>query len=101
MGREMPEGGQIVAALCGNLNPFARMARVPAGSVSGPRGLCRQPDLGDTLHVIRWGKTMFDFQDLFQWDRFNGPASTEIGRKPERSHFARQVQGLRNGGTYV
>jgi len=25
----MPEGGQIVAALCGNLNPFARMARAP------------------------------------------------------------------------
>ena len=37
------------------------------------RGLCRQPDLGDTLRLIRWGKTMFDFQDLFQWDRFITP----------------------------
>jgi small-conductance mechanosensitive channel len=46
--------------------PPARIA-VLAGA------LCRQPDLGDTSRLIRWGKTMFDFQDLFQWDRFITP----------------------------
>src|SRR5215467_9763354 len=49
------------------------MARVPPpGWLSWP-GLCRQPELGDTSRLIRWGKTMFDFQDLFQWDRFITP----------------------------
>jgi len=63
-----------VASLCGNLNPFARMARTPASPDRYPdQGLCRQPDLGETLRLIRWGKTMFDFQDLFQWDRFITP----------------------------
>jgi hypothetical protein len=28
---------------------------------------------GRDLSLIRWGKTMFDFQDLFQWDRFITP----------------------------
>ena len=46
----------------------------PAARICYPdRGLCRQPELGDTLRLIRWGKTMFDFQDLFQWDRFITP----------------------------
>jgi hypothetical protein len=49
---------------------------------------------------------MFDFADLFQWDRFNGPASTEIGREREQAHFVGQVQGRsvgrrRDGGDYV
>ena len=67
------ERSQIVAALCGNLNPCARMARAPVWPAASGRGLCRQPDLGDTSRLIRWGKTMFDFQDLFQWDRFITP----------------------------
>jgi ABC-type sugar transport system permease subunit len=73
----MPKGGQIVAALCGNLNPFARMARtlplrrMRAGSVS-PAGFGRDL-LGQDLRLIRRGKTMFNFQDLFQWDRFITP----------------------------
>ena len=28
---------------------------------------------GRNLRAIRWGKTMFEFQDLFQWDRFITP----------------------------
>src|SRR5215471_823689 len=28
---------------------------------------------GPNLHLIRWGKMMLDFQDLFQWDRFITP----------------------------
>jgi hypothetical protein len=35
---------------------------------------------------------MFDFQDLFQWDRFDGPAWTEIGNKPERADFVRAMK---------
>src|SRR5689334_6850749 len=49
------------------------MARAPPPGFHPGRGLCRQPDLGDTSRLIRWGKTMFDFQDLFQWDRFITP----------------------------
>jgi hypothetical protein len=45
---EIAARGQIVAALCGNLNPLACMARPLPGSISGGLGLCRQPDLGDT-----------------------------------------------------
>jgi hypothetical protein len=26
---------------------------------------------------------MFDFQELFQWDRFNGPDSTEQSERPD------------------
>jgi hypothetical protein len=49
---------------------------------------------------------MFDFQDLFQWDRFIGPASTEIGREREQAHFVGEVQGrsvevARDGGVHV
>src|SRR5205823_9109714 len=47
--------GPIVAALCSNLNPGARMARATYGA-----------------HICR-GTTMFEFQDLFQWDRFITP----------------------------
>jgi len=39
---------QIVAALCGNLNPLARMARPFTRIDIRPPGLCRQPDLGET-----------------------------------------------------
>ena len=38
---------------------------------------------------------MFDFQDLFLWDRFNEPAWTETGREQERSRFIGQVRGRR------
>jgi hypothetical protein len=46
---------------------------------------------------------MFEFRDLFQWDRFNGPDSTEIGREREQAHSVREVQGrsVGNGGAYV
>src|SRR5271167_1242943 len=49
--------GLIVAALCGNLNPCACMARAT-----------------HVTHILSaGGRTMFEFQDLFQWDRFITP----------------------------
>ena len=36
-------------------------------------GLCAQPDLDETRGRFAGGKRMFDFQDLFQWDRFITP----------------------------
>jgi predicted membrane metal-binding protein len=46
-----------VAALCGNLNTCARKARATDG-----------------VHFLSaGGTTMFEFQDLFQWDRFITP----------------------------
>jgi len=62
------------------------------GPESGP-GPVSPARFGRNLRLIRWGNTMFDFQELFQWDRFIGPVSTEIER--ERTHSARQVQGRR------
>jgi small-conductance mechanosensitive channel len=69
---ESAAGGQIVAALCGNLNPFARMARLCPDRYLGP-GAVSPAGFGRNSRLIRWGKTMFDFQDLFQWDRFITP----------------------------
>jgi small-conductance mechanosensitive channel len=62
----------IVAALCSNHNPLARMARLicrPAAL----KGALSTAVFGRNSRLIRWGKTMFDFQDLFQWDRFITP----------------------------
>ena len=59
-----------MAALCGNLNPPARMARATFGE-SGQTSLL----VGLTLPAARfaWGREMFSFSDLFQWDRFITP----------------------------
>jgi hypothetical protein len=65
--------GQIVAALCGNLNPYARMARAPVCPARLQAGPVWAAVFGRNSRLIRWGKTMFDFQDLFQWDRFITP----------------------------
>ena len=58
-----------MAALCGNLNPPARMARATFG------------ESGQTCLIVRLtqpaarfrGREMFSFSDLFQWDRFITP----------------------------
>jgi Domain of unknown function (DUF4282) len=61
-----------VAALCSNLNPYARMARVSAVPVSA--GACVASRFWAKLVLDSLGgKTMFQFQDLFQWDRFITP----------------------------
>jgi small-conductance mechanosensitive channel len=62
-----------VAALCGNLNPYARMARAPVCPARLQAGPVWAAVFGRNSRLIRWGKTMFDFQDLFQWDRFITP----------------------------
>jgi hypothetical protein len=36
---------------------------------------------------------MFEFQDLFQWDRFIEPAWTEIREEGECDHFLGEIQG--------
>jgi hypothetical protein len=36
-------------------------------------GLCAQRDLDETRDRFAGGNRMFDFQDLFQWDRFITP----------------------------
>jgi small-conductance mechanosensitive channel len=62
-----------VAALCGNLNPYARMAHAADG---GPvsAGACVASRFWAKLVLDSLGgKTMFQFQDLFQWDRFITP----------------------------
>src|SRR5580692_366455 len=68
----MPVRSPIVAALCGNHNLFARMAR-PIRRHWHSVGALSTAGFGRDLRLIRWGKTMFDFQDLFQWDRFITP----------------------------
>jgi hypothetical protein len=72
MDREMGVRSPIVAALCSNHNPLARMACPPAGPASRG-GALSTAGFGRNSRLIRWGKTMFDFQDLFQWDRFITP----------------------------
>jgi hypothetical protein len=70
---EIAVSRQIVAALCGNLNPLARMA-CPFARMDYPApGAVSPARSGRNSRLIRWGKTMFDFQDLFQWDRFITP----------------------------
>jgi hypothetical protein len=77
MRRESPN----VAVICSNLNPSTRMARsLRASTVPGAR-----PDLPEAVFgasPVRSGTkvfdspekpSMFDFQDLFQWDRFITP----------------------------
>ena len=48
---------------------------------------------------------MFEFGDLFQWDRFNEPALTEGGREREQIDLVGEVQGRsvgrRSGGDHV
>jgi hypothetical protein len=56
-GCELRERSPIVAALYGNLNTCARKARATDGAHFLSAG----------------GTTMFEFQDLFQWDRFITP----------------------------
>jgi hypothetical protein len=70
---EIAAGGQIVAALCGNLNPLACMARPLPGSISGAEGCVASRIWATLASDSLGGKTMFDFQDLFQWDRFITP----------------------------
>jgi small-conductance mechanosensitive channel len=69
----MPVRSPIVAALCGNHNLFARMARPILPVSASLAGALSTAGFGRNLRLIRWGKTMFDFQDLFQWDRFITP----------------------------
>jgi predicted membrane metal-binding protein len=58
-----------VAALCGNLNPPARMARATYGvSALVLSRINRQAEARFAL-----GRAMFSFSDLFQWDRFITP----------------------------
>jgi hypothetical protein len=64
----------IVAALCGNLNPiqFAWFAFDLPELPFGASHLLNETDR--TNHIRPAGeKPMFDFQDLFQWDRFITP----------------------------
>jgi small-conductance mechanosensitive channel len=60
---------QIVAALCGNLNLLAGMhvIHIVGDDING------KPWIGSHMRSTSWGKKMFDFQDLFQWDRFITP----------------------------
>ena len=48
---------------------------------------------------------MFEFGDLFQWDRFNEAASTEFGRERKQTYFIGEGQsrsvGRHNGGDHV
>jgi hypothetical protein len=72
-----------VAALCGNLNPYARMARAADG---GPvsAGACVASRFWAKLVLDSLGgKTMFQFQDLFQWDRFIAPDCTDTAKRPD------------------
>jgi hypothetical protein len=59
-----------VAALCGNLNPPARMARATFGE-SGRT--CLIVGLTQPGAPFARGREMFSFSDLFQWDRFITP----------------------------
>jgi hypothetical protein len=52
--------------------PIRRMAR-PTRRHLHSVGALSKAGFGRDLRLIRWGKTMFDFQDLFQWDRFITP----------------------------
>ena len=63
--------GQIVAALCGNLNPSVGMARLPT-AVRCRTCLIRWGRCGVTTRLAG-GETMFSFSDLFRWDRFITP----------------------------
>jgi hypothetical protein len=69
----MPVRSPIVAALCGNHNLFARMLALSCRYRHLGRGALSTAGFGRNSRLIRWGKTMFDFQDLFQWDRFITP----------------------------
>src|SRR5262245_52171578 len=74
---KMPEGSPIVAVISGNLNPTIRMGH--QRSDSGQLRACpgRFSELGQRPNSTRQsqagGRPMFDFQDLFQWDRFITP----------------------------
>jgi hypothetical protein len=62
-----------VAALYGNLNPFARMARAPPPGLLSWPGPVSPAGFGRHFAPDSLGEDMFDFQDLFQWDRFITP----------------------------
>jgi hypothetical protein len=47
-------------------SPYLPVSASRAGALS-------TAGFGRNSRLIRWGKTMFDFQDLFQWDRFITP----------------------------
>jgi hypothetical protein len=71
-----------VAALCSNLNPYARMAR--ASAVPVPAGACVASRFWAKLVLDSLGgRTMFEFQDLFQWDRFITPDCTDTAKRPD------------------
>src|SRR3990170_4711181 len=80
------EEGPIVAVICGNLTPPIRMTRasqantalgrVPGlpGAIFGARPPCAV--FGQVVTDIRRAggeRSMFEFRDLFQWDRFITP----------------------------
>src|ERR687889_58859 len=81
------EGGPIVAVICGNLNRHARVESCSRGEQrifhasrrccraqhSVNQALCRLPRFGTGISVRRGRTTMFEFGDLFQWDRFITP----------------------------
>jgi hypothetical protein len=83
----LPEGGPIVAVICGNLNPPTGMARalrastaplVPVrilpGTAFGARPYVVWPAFDATgIRIAGGERPMFEFRDLFQWDRFITP----------------------------
>jgi hypothetical protein len=77
MGEFMPEGGPIVAVISGNLNPAIRMAHaqlIRRASRACPEQLSGLGQPHEDHHFDQsGGRPMFDFQDLFQWDRFITP----------------------------
>jgi hypothetical protein len=80
MDGDLREGSLIVAVICGNLNPSASMAHSLWASTHQPSPLtCRKsrsrlgPAQGAVQIDLPGEPPMFDFQDLFQWDRFITP----------------------------
>ena len=94
-------GSPIVAVIYGNLNRLVHMLRtlrtstVAAVPVSGT---CpgRHSELGPvqpvwTLFILTLGELpMFEFRDLFQWDRFITPDSSETAK---RASFVGSLEG--------
>src|SRR6201998_2995948 len=79
-------GIRIVASICGNLNPPTRIARalwantffravlILPGTKFAARPCALSTSLDATDIRFCWGeRSMFEFRDLFQWDRFITP----------------------------
>jgi hypothetical protein len=84
---DLLRGSLIVAVICGNLNPPTRMARARRantaavvlvsglpGTPFGARPCAFRSQVGrESIFDLPGEAPMFDFQDLFQWDRFITP----------------------------